>query len=736
MPIPTRMLTAGIVLLVSCGGDSTPTAPDNSGSSPTYTYSLSAISGDGQLTRVGSAPVAPIRVRLLRSDNTPVAGASLTSQVTSGGGQVQAGSTVTDANGHATISGWTMGAAPGQNTLSVSSSAHAASVALSAIARWPFWTVMVFLAADNNLSIEGLKDLEEIEAAGADPEVQVVIQGEFSPSYMGLAGLSPADVNLSSWSTFRYVLGPAPARWGPDGTVTDLGPTDMTAPTTLSEFVQWARAEYPSEREILIPWNHGGGYAGLIQDLTQRGSYLMTLEEFRSALISQEPLDIIDFDMCLMGGYETLLSVSGLTDLAIFSEELVPGEGNPYDDILSALQANPEASTRDVAGIFIDGYTDAYLGGRSSTTKSAYDLDGLDALDEAITLMAATLAPRLTALRTDLVAILGESQKFAYRELTDIVDFAERLASSATDPDVVSAASNVVGAASSPEFRIAHRSYSATDDANVDDATGLHFVFPSGVGEDAFDASGRRSLGEYTTAYPNSPWGVFLADWASALSTTPTTDLGAGRGLEMYEVWDQGTVDAGADVDFWLWEPTLRLFVPWQGTLTTNGLFSGDSYDADPHGYYEGWLSRQVIQQGEYKFYAHLWTAPASHQTALDIAYRFESTEDFTYVYDPTPVILSYDQLLEDDATPTLAEAEAGDYGNFKWVAVWDVGPIGPLQVSQRAMTVSAPVVDYDLRGSAVLRARSREQAPGPLRQAERNTAASRLQPPATPRRR
>ncbi|MCZ7678766.1 MAG: hypothetical protein M5U28_08350 [Sandaracinaceae bacterium] len=51
---------------------------------------------------------------------------------------------------------------------------------------------MVYLAADNNLSTQGLLRPEEMEAAGYDPEVQVVVQGEFNPLYMLWMASTPA----------------------------------------------------------------------------------------------------------------------------------------------------------------------------------------------------------------------------------------------------------------------------------------------------------------------------------------------------------------------------------------------------------------------------------------------------------------------------------------------------------------------------------------------------------------
>ena len=133
----------------------------------------------------------------------------------------------------------------------------------------------------------------------------------------------------------------------------------------------------------------------------------------------------------------------------------------------------------------------------------------------------------------------------------------------------------------------------------------------------------------------------------------------------------------GGDVDFWLWEPDGRDWSPFQGTRTPNGLFSADSWESDPHAYYEAWLSSQVVEVGKYLLYAHQWTAPQGHTTVLDVAYRFNSTQDFSFLYRDNPdgyVLLDQSSRIEDDSSPTLGEADIGSYSNFKHVSVWTPG--------------------------------------------------------------
>jgi hypothetical protein len=42
--------------------------------------------------------------------------------------------------------------------------------------------------------------------------------------------------------------------------------------------------------------------------------------------------------MCLMAGYETLAKVGDLVSQVVFSEEVVPGAGNPYSSIIDGLR--------------------------------------------------------------------------------------------------------------------------------------------------------------------------------------------------------------------------------------------------------------------------------------------------------------------------------------------------------------------------------------------------------------
>lgn len=82
---------------------------------------LSIVAGDGQDGLTGSVAETPLEVLLVDGGNAPVAGATITWSVVSGSAILDSGSSVTDANGHATM-GFTYGSYPG--AVSIQASAY------------------------------------------------------------------------------------------------------------------------------------------------------------------------------------------------------------------------------------------------------------------------------------------------------------------------------------------------------------------------------------------------------------------------------------------------------------------------------------------------------------------------------------------------------------------------------------------------------------------------------------
>jgi len=549
----------------------------------------------------------------------------------------------------------------------------------------PKWTYLVYLAADNNLAADGVGDLDELEAPGVIPDVRVVVQAEFSREWLGKAGCDVNDpqscINRANWNTFRYVVdGTGTKKTGPNGQTQDLGNVDMTDPAKLREFVLWAKQNYPADHYALVLWNHGGGFTGLIEDATTAGSRLMNVTDLRTALSGEAKVDVVDFDMCLMGGYETLAVLNGAADYVVFSEEVVPSRGNPYTEIMNAWKANPSISARSLSQLFVDQFAADYAGDRASTTKSAYDMAGFAAFEAALNAVAATLRDNVGTFGGSLSDAAAATQSYTFPQLKDIVDLLDAISARTGDAGLQAQISELKTQATG-SFRIASRAQSgtSTDAANVDRSSGLHIVLPSGTGDDKFLEDGPASFASYSALYPNAAWTQFLGAYldASVGGGTPATaaiDQGDQR-LEIFLAWQDAATETGVDIDLVVLEPNGNLFAPFLGVVTPNGHLTNDS--ADDETSYEGYLTNQFIEPGQYVFLARLFADPQDVKPIFDLFYRQGQGVDFTSLHDPDYPQLSNDAPFASDPTPTDEELAAGAYSDLKVAGVFTVEPNG-----------------------------------------------------------
>jgi len=105
------------------------------------------------------------------------------------------------------------------------------------------WTVMVYLAGDNNLDGAGVTDLMEMKSVGSNSDVNVIAQFDRA----GGKGTSK-----------RFYL-----RKGTTLTadaVADLGETDTGDPAVLEGFLTWGIKTYPADHYMAVIWNHGAGW--------------------------------------------------------------------------------------------------------------------------------------------------------------------------------------------------------------------------------------------------------------------------------------------------------------------------------------------------------------------------------------------------------------------------------------------------------------------------------------------
>ncbi len=663
-----------IAALSGCSGDSSPTGTQTPGTTPA---AIAVQAGAGQSAPTGGALAINPAFRVTDAEGDPVPGIQVSFAVAGGGGAIASAQQGTNTSGIASPGQWILGLDQGTNTLTATVVGHPElSTTLTATARLRRWTVMVYMAADNTLAVAGILDIDEMEAAGFDADVQVLVQAEFSPTALAQAGCGdPSCFNRPNWNTFRYAYrGEGSESYGPNGDATDIGNRDMTDPAQLAEFVNWAKDEYPAEHYCLVLWNHGGGYVGLIEDQSS-ATDLMALGDLPGALAAAGGVDILDFDMCLMGAYETLALLPGYADYVVFSEEVVPGDGNPYTEILAAMQANSAMGPAAAAAVIADEFHAAYNGDRASTTISAFDMAGYAAFAAALDALATSLTAGIGDLGGALGAAIPQTQAYAMLEIKDLVDFLDTLAPMIADATIQSQIaalrSQVTGT-----FRLRNHARTGTeaDASEVGDSHGLSVVLPAGSGGDQFADEGPRSFAAYSALLPGAAWSAFLAAWLNDSGQLPLDYVDQGdQRVEVYLAWDPAAINQNADIDLWVIEPDGELYIPYLGSVTPNGHFTADSYTDQVA--FEGYFTNRYIQPGEYRFYANLYTDPFDFGPEYDILWRADQTDDLHSLYAPNFPVLTRDFSWEDDPTPTWEEVDAGAYSDLQWAASMNVSP-------------------------------------------------------------
>ena len=137
--------------------------------------------------------------------------------------------------------------------------------------------------------------------------------------------------------------------------------TCMSEPETLTDFIVWAKKNYPADRYMLVLWDHGGGFASGygVDRLNERADNEMTMlasEIIRAIKDAGVKFDLIGFDACLMQNIEYANALEPYADYYLASEETEPGTGWFYTAGFGKLAEDPALSTEEFGKSMISSY--------------------------------------------------------------------------------------------------------------------------------------------------------------------------------------------------------------------------------------------------------------------------------------------------------------------------------------------------------------------------------------------
>lgn len=225
-------------------------------------------------------------------------------------------------------------------------------------------TLMVYMAADNDLESAALEDLNEMEAAFYDEEkITVLVLLDRSDLY---------DNSNGNWSSTRLYKVKHDANGMNKTIVSEQLPCpelslelshdselDMSSKKTLSGLLSYSCRAFPADRYALVMWGHGTGWRGLSLDGISYSSkkvkafafddngggymHLCTLREAIEDGMKDEVLEFIGFDTCFGAELEVCYELKNCARWLCGTEGLSPYSGWNYTTWLHEISRNISA---------------------------------------------------------------------------------------------------------------------------------------------------------------------------------------------------------------------------------------------------------------------------------------------------------------------------------------------------------------------------------------------------------
>lgn len=316
------------------------------------------------------------------------------------------------------------------------------------------WTIMVYLAGDNNLTTECMFALTEMKGAALnDKNFNVIAQFDpcdpYLPSHRYKIDPANKSIYQDIFDCARYYKNTDEVRFKKESrkatelaarreealeklrkaglkkfkkaSLTATKPsnmpsddTDTGSPITLYNFISYCLQNYPARRYMVVLSGHAGGTERdyLLKDDSSARS--LTFNELKQVFKQikrdrhGELIDIIGMDNCLMSMAEICYELRDVAEVVVGCESFSPISGWPYRQILERLSnefADPElppgkSVTVEAAKTIVDEYVNFYatywMAGLS-VTQSALDVAKVEELQQHINSLAHAMEKELVA---------------------------------------------------------------------------------------------------------------------------------------------------------------------------------------------------------------------------------------------------------------------------------------------------------------------------------------------------
>lgn len=319
-------------------------------------------------------------------------------------------------------------------------------------------TVMIFMAARNNLDTYAGKNLRAIANSITSDKTKFIVQWD-QPLKKGAwrYQVLKNEVKLVNYSNV-------------------INAKDCCS--RLVDFVDWTNKHYPSKKTCLVFWNHGLGsidpYFGeplrrcvlndnfqkkefetkidlMAEELDTKKYFLnrgilfdeenhtylknedMTraMQKITSPQILGRKVDLVGFDACYMANLEAMWQFKDYAHYSVGSEELELANGWNYSYFTSKACSEP-SDIKKLAIHIVDGYKEFYKHHTQYCTHSVVELSKLDAIQNNLNTLVEKINPLFAAEQKEFAKVIQNARRgslqFSSKFFIDLDSFYQSLA--------------------------------------------------------------------------------------------------------------------------------------------------------------------------------------------------------------------------------------------------------------------------------------------------------------------
>jgi hypothetical protein len=404
------------------------------------------------------------------------------------------------------------------------------------------WTVLVFVAADNNLEPAGLFDLNEMEAVGSSERVNIIAEIDRSADYVDWDG---------DWTEARryYVQQDQDPEVITSPVIENLGEVDSGDAEAMADFAIWGITNYPAEKYMLVLWDHGGAWITHSSDEDTGND--ISLPELTTALdrvkaeTGLDKFELLGFDMCLMGQLEVFQTIAPYARYSVGAEETEPGAGWFYL-FLEQLIQDPSMTGAELGPHIVEYFMEFLreaLGDQDIFGLGAVDLGQSEAMStavdqfyQAINANPEAVMSAVADARNNTISYGGfdDPEYLDVWSSIDLYQFADLLKQVSTEPAVQTAAQGVMEAV---DALVLYEDNSEPLAASH----GVAVYFPRTMKAYKIGAFNERYPEEMPASMQS--WVEFLkvfhATAASTVTTSPNSNTAAAPGVNVIGVYPE-----------------------------------------------------------------------------------------------------------------------------------------------------------------------------------------------------